>query len=106
MTFLRGIVCVSLWDTHTHTHHVLVVKGNKLIVFNVFTQEERRWLLLEERKQKEQNSPIKEPEEQVTPQRLELDPEPKEQPKAGSPPKSPEVRWPFHICDGDVFYMS
>ncbi|KAL6109575.1 phldb3 [Pungitius sinensis] len=52
-------------------------------------REEQRWLLLEERKQKEQNSPIIEPEEQVTPQRLELDPEPKEQPKASSPPNSP-----------------
>ncbi|XP_037310763.2 pleckstrin homology-like domain family B member 3 [Pungitius pungitius] len=52
-------------------------------------REEQRWLLLEERKQKEQNSTIIKPEEQVTHQRLELDPEPKEQPKASSPPNSP-----------------
>ncbi|KAM6935926.1 uncharacterized protein phldb3 isoform 2-T5 [Lycodopsis pacificus] len=51
-------------------------------------REERRWLVLEERRQKERNSPKTEPEEQETPHRPE--PEPKEQPKASSPPNSPE----------------
>lgn len=51
-------------------------------------REERRRLLLEERRQKELNSPKTDAQEPATPHRPE--PEPKEQPKASSPPNSPE----------------
>ncbi|XP_071326048.1 pleckstrin homology-like domain family B member 3 isoform X2 [Trachinotus anak] len=53
-------------------------------------REERQRLLLEERRQRELNSPRTEPLEPETPERPE--PEPKEQPKASSPPNSPEQR--------------
>ncbi|KAM7421344.1 hypothetical protein PAMA_015477 [Pampus argenteus] len=53
-------------------------------------REERRRLLLEERRQRDINSPRTEPTEPETPHKLE--PEPQEDPKAGSPPNSPQLR--------------
>lgn len=59
-------------------------------MIHVCTQEERQQLLLEERRQKELNSPKTEPPEPETPQRPEA--EQNEQPNTSSPPNTPEVR--------------
>ncbi|XP_060906029.1 pleckstrin homology-like domain family B member 3 isoform X4 [Labrus mixtus] len=53
-------------------------------------REERKRVLLDERRQRELNSPRKEPVEAETPHSPE--PQPKEEPKASSPLKSPEQR--------------
>ena len=60
-----------------------------IVVYDSCTQEERRRVLLEERRGRELNSPLTEPPEPESPERPE--PEPKEQLIASSPPNSPEV---------------
>ncbi|XP_060906030.1 pleckstrin homology-like domain family B member 3 isoform X5 [Labrus mixtus] len=58
-------------------------------------REERKRVLLDERRQRELNSPRKEPVEAETPHSPE--PQPKEEPKASSPLKSPERSLPLFL---------
>lgn len=75
-------------------HHIDILDdGWWYLTMRVSTQEERRRLMLEERRQRELKLPRTEPVEPATPQTPES--EPKEQPQASSPPNSPVgIKWP------------